>query len=305
MIISKSLLLHIKKNLISKNYIIVRLCGGLGNQMFQYSLARALSFKDNSIIFLDISSFKGDKKRHYELKKFRNIDSPVLISNYILDRFYIRLLILINSLFFKKSHIKIYDDLFSYKNKIHDNSDNLELIGYWQNEKYFIEFKDCIKRDYLILDEIKTSDELFLKNKILKSNSVAVHVRRGDYVSELDTNNFHGVLSLEYYHKAISKINTLVPDAQFYFFSDDISYVKNQFGNMPCFTYVNISKSMTDFEEMKIMKICKHFIIANSSFSWWAAWLGDFSKKLVICPKVWYSSQPFFDNVCPDSWIRM
>lgn len=304
MLIGNDLFEFIKKKLISKNYILVHLCGGLGNQMFQYSFARALCAVRNADLFIDISAYEYDSKRKYQLDFYINKNNGILLKNKLVDNFYIKFIKLINKLFYNRDHINIIDDELNFNNEVVKIDKNIGLFGYWQNENYFLNFEDLIRNDYTIPIN-GYQNEALLKNEIANSNSIAVHIRRGDYISDPDAKEFQGALGLNYYTNAINYFSNKIPDAHFYFFSDDIDYVKNQFKSNAKYHFVNCSKSLNDFQEMCLMRLCKHFIIANSSFSWWAAWLGDYQSKVIVAPKVWFASQPSFDRICPENWIRM
>jgi hypothetical protein len=176
------------------------------------------------------------------------------------------------------------------------------IDGYWQTENYLIDIKDTILNDFQLKLPLRNElKEIALK--ISDSNSVSIHIRRGDYAQDKKTNAHHGTCSLEYYQEAIKLITEKIQNPIFYIFSDDIEWVKENLKiNYPKY-HVEGNKG---FEDMELMKNCKHNIIANSSFSWWAAWLNTNKEKIIIAPKNWLNN-PKFDtsDVVPNSWIKI
>lgn len=317
--------------------IIVRLVGGLGNQMFQYAMGRSLALRKNTELKLDKSwlgkKFSTGTYREYmldvrniqenfataeELKRVKNGDNgiaarfllwilgkefPVFkikqIKNYLVARllgketpFYAQPVV--NERFyyvFDPDILKVNKDVY--------------LQGYWNNEKYFKDIKDTIRKEF----EVKTpptKENQAMLEKIKDCNAVSIHIRRSDYVTDPVTKKLHNTFNMDYYQKAVKIIASRVGDPHFFAFSDDIAWVKKNLKIKYPITYVDYNDIPHGYEDMRLMSSCKHNIIANSSFSWWGAWLNPNPDKIVIAPLKWLND-PNIDtsDVTPKSWIRI
>ncbi|MEK7568562.1 MAG: alpha-1,2-fucosyltransferase [Patescibacteria group bacterium] len=287
--------------------IVVKLKGGLGNQMFQYATGLEVVSVCSQTLKLDITGYDdpryvtADTPRQYRMFPFNLsavIATPDEVKSYkypfgifskamrffnfrILKRYYVDY----DPNFFKKSH--------NY------------IEGYFQSEKNFIDVKDKVFKEFALKKELESEVFLTEKNKIDKTRSVSVHIRRGDYVSDPKTNIAHGLCSKEYYEKTINLIKAKVESPVFYFFSDDIDWVKKEFGEHSDFRYVS-NPTLQDYEELVLMSSCAHNIIANSSFSWWGAYLNQNPNKIVIAPKKWVNKEPDPQpNIIPEGWVRI
>ena len=288
--------------------IIVKLMGGLGNQMFQYAFGRALETNSNHKVFYDKSwfyqDFTGTTPRELELDKFALFPKYIKHKKPIFTGKIGRLIKILKQVVnLEPQYIKIDEKTF-VPDKITLQS-NYYLEGYWQNPKYFEGIREIILKDF-VFPNLKNSGDITLQNKISDSESVAVHIRRGDYVNNPTTNQFHGTCSIEYYQKAAGQIVSKVPNAKFFLFTDDPDFVKNNFGFLANATVVSDS-NRSDINELNLMHLCKHFIIANSSFSWWGAWLSQNPEKIIIAPKQWYKNQDANERckIVPDNWVRL
>lgn len=294
--------------------IIVQLIGGLGNQMFQYAAGRSLALHLETELKLDITQFqkiRGITPREYSLCHFRikeNFASRqdlqcARMSSTGVRNFFVNIRCSLTGnkqISYKKEprHFIFDRDFFRYP-------DNSYLEGYWQSEKYFKDIEDLIRREFTLKKELDTSNAQVAEN-ILDSNAVSVHIRRGDYVANPAVFNYLGVCSLEYYQKAIECIAKKISDPHFYIFSDDTAWVKqNLVINYP-HTHVIINQGKSDFLDLWLMSLCRHHIIANSSFSWWGAWLGTNADKITIAPSRW-ANIPSGDvyDIIPDGWIKI
>jgi hypothetical protein len=296
-----------------QNLIIVKLQGGLGNQMFQYAFAKALSLKLRVEFFLDCSFFNQQEERlnftprTFELILF-NIKSSIASTDQLLDfkaenfsNKIRRKLNLIHYKCFCESTFSFNDTSVSIKAPVY-------VDGYWQSEKYFIDFKKEIAEDFSFTQALDERNEIML-NKIKSTNSVSIHVRRGDFIKSTNNFNFHGVCSLQYYQNAITTILGKQKDVEFFVFSDEPEWVeKHLLGKVNKITLVTNNIGNDSWKDMYLMKECKHNIIANSSFSWWGAWLNSNPDKLVIAPKRWFATtDPFWDykDIVPSSWLKL
>ncbi len=287
--------------------IIVKLIGGLGNQMFQYALGRHLALKNNTLLFLDISKLnqKFVRKssntftfRPYELYAF-SIKAKIISKEKII---FPRIIKNVLFKFFGINYIKEKDTYFD-KKVLFNNSKNICFEGYWQCENYFQDIKDIIKQDFKIKIKPNEQNKIMLK-KIKTTNSVCMHIRRGDYVTNTKTKKIHGLCSLGYYYNSIKKMKIKVKNPIFYVFSDDIDWAKNNLKIKDKIVFVDINTFDKAYEDLRLMSSCKHFIIANSSFSWWGAWLSSNKDKIVCAPKTWFRGADEGDIV-PKSWIRI
>ena len=159
--------------------------------------------------------------------------------------------------------------------------------GYWQSEKYFIDHREALLDIFTLSKEISHQSKAYLQG-ITKSNSISLHIMRGDYVSNESTNKIHGTCDVEYYQQAFSKIKETHDNAHFFVFSDDLDWAKDNLGFIDKITYIELAEDIPDHEEMFLMSQCNHNIIANSSFSWWGAWLNQHINKIIIAPKNWF-----------------
>jgi hypothetical protein len=296
--------------------ICIQLNGGLGNQMFQYALGRTLSLKNNCELILDTSilaqktNSKVEIVRDFELEIF-NIVAKVA-SKSELKEYKPILLKIINSLVYRLGFPGItlsnyyIEQQFSFNKKVLKAAKNCFLSGYWQSQLYFESIASVIIEDFQfpIIDD---SINLYFLSEIKKSNSVSIHLRRGDFLN-VNTHNIHGTCSLEYYQGAISYIKSKIINPVFFIFSDDIPWVKSNvnFEAQTHFVSGNVLKK--SYIDMQLMSYCKHNIIANSSFSWWGAWLNTNIEKIVIAPQVWFSDKKMESqtkDLIPNTWIRL
>jgi len=268
--------------------------------MFQYALGRNLALKNNTILKFDISELEQDKLRNYELAVFN-------ISGSIASRFlrvFIRKLnhkIILKILGQYFLYIKQQDNYFN--KDILEKKGNIILDGYWQSENYFKEIRNIIIKDFTIKFEPDKRNKLMIE-KIENSNSVCIHIRRGDYIDNKKTNKYHGTCSLEYYYNSIEIIIKKVKNPTFFIFSDDYQWTKENLKLKYPTIHINNNSPEKGYEDLRLMKNCKHYIIANSSFSWWGAWLSNNRNKIVCTPKRWFLHKDEGDLI-PDSWIRV
>lgn len=278
--------------------IIVKLIGGLGNQMFQYAAGRRAAWLNQTSLKLDISGYKhqiGITPRKYMLGVF-NIEEN--FSNFqevqrLKKKFY----------FLRKSYIK--EKQFHFDANILKIKDNSYLEGNWQSEEYFKDIEFLIRKDFVFKEKVDKKN-LSLVKKILNCNSISIHIRRGDYTSDKQINAFHGVCELEYYKRAIKFIATKIQDPYFFVFSDDIFWVKKNLPIAYPTYFMDNNVGGKDYDDMRMMSLCAHNIIANSSFSWWAAWLNQNPRKIVISPSKWFKKTSInTNNLILQEWIKI
>ena len=288
--------------------VITRLFGGLGNQMFQYAVGRALSLRLKTNLGLDSSWFDDNKyldtNRQFGLDAF-NIASRKLervdLKGIKLRRFF--------SKFGLSSKNYIKEKYFNFNKDIVHLSDDVYLDGYWQSEKYFSDFEETIKNDfnlrYPLSREAAGVHEIIIHAPV----SCAIHIRRGDYVVNPGINFYHGACSLRYYRDAVDYIKkySLSTEVSFFVFSDDINWVKKNFIiEKGIFIEFENRDGFKDQEEMILMSRCQHQIIANSTFSWWGAWLNKNKQKIILAPDKWFNNVLIdTKDLLPDSWIKI
>lgn len=287
--------------------------GGLGNQMFQYAAGRRLAHIHNTQLKLDLSWFSSvasiDTKRSYALDCFtisENFATDAEIE-ILADRKKTKLQKLIGKVVQKivtKNISQIKEKDFHFDPKVLSLPDNVYLEGYWQSEKYFKDIEDQIRLEFTVRSEPDDLNRKLAEN-IMKVNAVSIHVRRGDFISNPAANKFHGICSLSYYHNAIDKIAANIDNPYFFVFSDDTSWVKDNLTINHPVTYIN-NNAETAYEDMRLMSLCKHNIIANSSFSWWGAWLNRNPDKMVIAPSKWFNEKNInTQDLLPERWVRL
>jgi len=294
--------------------IIINLIGGLGNQMFQYAAGRSLAIHHNTELKLDISVLTKNKKkitdRYYGLSNYNiceNFASKAEINNSKKPHkpfynLYLDISGIITGRIPRQYKKELY---FNFDPDFFCSPDNIYLIGFWQSEKYFKNIEEVIRREFTLREKPDNSN-LLMSQKILGTNAISIHVRRGDYVSNPRTNTHHGICQLEYYSRAIKFIEEKCSDPHFYIFSDDLQWVQKNLDLKYNHTYMVRNKTQNDFLDMWLMSLCKHHIIANSSFSWWGAWLCKYDKKRIVAPKKWVNDPTV--NICdilPKDWYTL
>jgi hypothetical protein len=266
--------------------VLVKIIGGLGNQMFQYAVARRLAWFLNVPLKLDICSCNAYRDWAYGLKHFK------IAAEFASEEEIIWLKCL--------NHIQ--EKQFHFDPTILSLSSDVYLDGYWQSEKYFKDIDPIIRQEFTLKKEPDAKNAA-LAQKIAETEAVSVHVRRGDYVTNPVVNYLHGLCPLEYYHQAITRLISQVEKPHFYVFSDDWEWVKNNMILGYPTTFVMINGPEKAYEDLRLMSLCRYHIIANSSFSWWGAWLSNYQYKLVFAPRKWFHGyQHDTRDLIPNGW---
>ncbi|MCU4165570.1 alpha-1,2-fucosyltransferase [Carboxylicivirga caseinilyticus] len=296
--------------------IVTRLIGGLGNQMFQLAFGKVLSIKNKTKLKLDTHALEENNAstnsftaREYELSIFVG-ETLQIANNRDIEVFYNKKPQIIKRLkkYFNKyiRNVRILVDDNSPHQKLLIKSKYIYLNGYWQSEFYFSEYKTEIFE--LFQFPSLPVEYTRIQFEISQCNSVSIHIRRGDYASSSYINSIHGLLPMSYYKSSINTIQDLYPESHFFIFSDDIEWVKLNFDSNHKQTIVDTSRSNEAHIDMQLMSLCKHNIIANSSYSWWAAWLNQNENKTVIAPKKWFADNKKNDtqtkHIIPRAWIQ-
>lgn len=284
--------------------LIIACAGGLGNQMFQYAFYLSRKNMNNDVKF-DISWFNENKAHNgYELERifslniaYTNEEDLYKIGKpkNIIDKI-IKKIFYSNNIYYMTSHneaINYLSDIVNYKSGY--------LFGYWQSEKYFEKIKNEVKKDFNFKIPLDIKNEE-IATKMKCENSVAIHIRRGDY---LKYDHLSYICTKNYYKNAIEYIEKYVSNPFYYIFSNDIEWCRKNL-NFKNVTYVNWNIGKDSYKDMQLMSQCKHNIIANSSFSWWGAWLNNNPNKIVCVPEKWFDLPGCETrDICPDEWIRI
>lgn len=194
---------------------------------------------------------------------------------------------------------------FAFDPKVLKLRDDVYLDGYWQTDKYFKDIEPLIHSEFSFVLPQGEKDKGISK-LITACTAVSLHVRRADYVTNISANKVHGTCGLDYYDRAMKLITEKVDDPHFFVFSDDPEWAKQNLRNAYPTVYVDHNGADTNYQDLRLMASCKHHIIANSSFSWWGAWLNEDPNKIVIAPKQWFSDvQKNTNDLIPPTWIRL
>jgi len=294
--------------------IILNLNGGLGNQLFQYALGRCLATKLSTELVIEDSFYRGTPKgvtpRQYELDQFATRCRFVTEA----ERQYLRRYTN-RWLRFARKYVAMpgryqytREPLDRLMLEVRNLTGDILLDGYWQSQAYFAGSEAEVRQDLTPAFEISALDQQ-IQRLMQETCSVSLHVRRGDYVALPSNLAWHGVCGVDYYERAIALIRDQVSAPHVFVFSDDMQWVKDNLGSLladlPC-TYVDHNDECHAANDLILMASCRHHVIANSSFSWWGAWLNPDAQKVVIRPRIWLAQLPHMnESVCPASWIAL
>ena len=288
--------------------IVVRLMGGLGNQMFQYACANSLAIRFSTDVRVDSSYLLNEEllsqhtPREFELGCFvlsQRSATPADLAFFNRGKSgFARLIQRLRPRVVLQERTLRYDpDLLAGAKK------NTQLIGYWQSESYFASIRDTLLSDFRVARPLSYRATEMAVN-IRATIAVSLHVRRGDYAALPEVTSYHGLCGQTYYRKAIQYMRSKMPDARFFVFSDDPAWCRQSLEGTREMTIVEPSDSAA--EDMYLMSLCRHHIVANSSFSWWGAWLNTNPDKVVIAPKPWISpTAPVQPDIIPPGWLVM
>lgn len=279
--------------------IYVKLMGGHSNQMFQYAIARSLSLRHNVPFVMDDTWFSAtaevDTPRVYELGVYNIIEKfahPGLT-------FKIKQ---------KLGLAQRYSEQgFKFSSEIFDSKEDVYLTGFFQTEKYFKDIRAVLLKDFTHKSKPVGNNAKLLKEILANKDSVSLHVRRGDYVTNKDAAAFHGLKDLDYYKAALKIIKKKVKSPTLYVISNDPAWCKENLKLDAPMVFVDNNDDVTGgAEDMRLMRACRHNIMANSSFSWWGAWLNENPEKIIVAPKQWFQDKSIdTSDLLPDEWIKL
>lgn len=287
---------------------IINILGGLGNQMFQYALALAVRSRCKGEVRIDPRGFRGYPIHNgYELKRIFDVEIPEATLGEVMKVAYPFLnyrIWQLCQLLPRRHTMKQEWKSMAYDEQVFSDAGNTYLTGYWQTENYFHDIRREVLAAFTFPPFDADSANKVLEEELRCQCAVAIHIRRGDY---LKISNTSGICTIDYYRKAIERMKARVTVELFVVFSDDIDWCIEQFGVMMGNTpvkFVNWNKGTESFRDMQLMSLCKHNIIANSSFSWWGAWLNRHPDKIVIAPSRWMNSEGWAE-IIPEGWITI
>lgn len=280
--------------------------GGLGNQLFQYAAARRLAVRHGCPLVVDHHWFDhprpGETSRPLELNRYplaMRLATPYELLRWspLRSRWgpYLKPFLPMN-LVREQGHGLNPDVLSAPANSY--------LSGFWQSEAYFVDMREQLLQELTPIEPPGPND-LAMMDRMQRGESVSVHVRRGDYVTLISASAYHGLCTLDYYRKAIAYVGERVPSLILFVFSDDPEWTKAHLKSPFPTHYVDHNPSEDAFQDLRLMSLCRHHILANSSFSWWGAWLSTHTDGLVIAPERWYAVDRPTSDLIPARWTRL
>jgi len=289
--------------------VVTSIVGGLGNQMFQYAVGRALALRKNTSLAIDTSAFDTySLHQGFELQHVFACDAPQIDQTALRKLIgwqgdpRARRMLARRKLAFLKSRRLAFEPHFEYWEGINDLPDDCFLSGYWQSERYFVDVADQIRKDFRFAQSPGVENRALIQ-QISAVNAISLHVRRGDYISNPANVYVHAVCTLDYYRAAIKLMAERISEPFFFVFSDDMDWVRAHLNIGFQAEYVDHNRGMDSYNDMRLMSLCKHHIIANSSFSWWGAWLNMNRNKLIIAPRIWFNNGIDTKDLLPEDWV--
>jgi hypothetical protein len=295
--------------------LIVELLGGLGNQMFQYAFGRSISTQLGFEVKFDVRNLLDRTPkpnftfRDYELAIF-NAEVPLATASDVALYKALptgKVAQLSNRIQRKLTKARLFQEkkVFTYDADVLRVGRHTYFEGYWQTEKYFKPCESLIRQAFTFKQPL-TGISHALAAKMLGAPSVAMHVRRGDYVTNAATNAAHGTCTPAYYQQAVAALQERVGAINLFIFSDEPQWVRENLHFAVPTEYVTHNQGQASYQDMQLMSLCQHNIIANSSFSWWGAWLNNNPAKVVVAPKQWmpgYTTDSL--DLIPEAWLRL
>ncbi len=293
--------------------IVVQLTGGLGNQLFQYAAAKALSLEHSTELLFEVGSFYREKlskletPRDFELYNFKKITELTGNQKDLIHQQKFSFLIekKIQKILPRHKRSIYKEPFYHFDSNFYKSRKDVFLKGGWQSEKYFQKYNHEIRSSLQLKDDVIAN----VKNEgieLQKGETVSVHIRRGDYLKNPTVLDWHGILDVRYYQKAFEVLSKRVASFNVVYFSDDPTWVEQALMPIMPGKIISNTISKSHIEDFYLMSQCKHNIIANSTFSWWTAWLNENKNKIVIAPNKWFNKATFnTKDLIPQEWIKI
>lgn len=285
--------------------IIIRLTDGLGNQMFQYAAARRISILRNTELKLHFN-YPDVKGRQFGLGPF-NIRAQVAQTEEVenlIGAHHGRFRRKLKNWIGRPTTIAESKSL-DFDDRLLKAPDNVYITGYWQSPRYFQGIEETLAKEFSLTSGL-SSPALAVADRMERTTSVSLHVRRGDYVSDPGCRRLFLPCGAEYYRRAVEHFKSSISSLHLFVFSDDLEWARQNLKYGIPTEFVAFDSPTKDQEELTLMGRCKHQIIANSTFSWWGAWLNPSATKQVIAPKEWFApTSTKFENIIPKHWLRL
>ncbi len=289
--------------------VCTQLMGGLGNQMFQYAIARAIALRHQAAVCLDVSLLDGAQPeittRKYGLGEFNvavvDLD-PSVVQRMAERRGVLGVLQRVRDRYGPvHSRRMIYETRQTFDARLLGAEPPVYLSGYWQSEQYFIDVESIIRNDFTLGRPLSRTAERY-RNE-MRMNSVSIHVRRGDYARNPAITKVHGLVPVDYYRAATARIGGDNPTA--FIFSDDLAWARENLHLGVATVFVDLNGDGTEHDELQLMASCTHHVIGNSTFGWWGAWLGERPETSVVAPRKWFVDPAFKTDIVPQRWLRV
>jgi Glycosyl transferase family 11 len=296
--------------------VAVQIIGGLGNQLFQYAAGRALAERLGAKLFLDCSA-RSATERKFFLNRFPISGEVINDAPARIRQRYFSLRGHLGRRFTEAFHdrfprtVRIHGHSFkvvyerrwfAHDARLHHLLGSVYLTGFWQSYRYFEAASNLIRTE-LAMEWTPTPANAAWLDRIRQSNSVCLHIRRGDYLKPNVQERF-GICDWSYYDRAIEMVQERADHAHYFVFSDDLAWCRDHLA-IDNAQFVDVNGPDDAADELRLMAACRHHVIANSSFSWWAAWLAHRSDQIVVAPDPWFDSAPMTPDLLPNRWIRI
>jgi hypothetical protein len=294
--------------------VAVQILGGLGNQLFEYAAGRSLANRLGARLILDCTPRMANSRK-FALDRF-SIQAAVIhngpatirsryfrregnLGRWVTNTFHdvFPCTVQIDGHCFKVMYEK---ELFTYDRRFDILAGSIYLTGWWQSYRYFEKIANVVRSELRMKEAPPRANGGWLE-RIRQTKSVCLHVRRGDY---LDSRNYFGLCTPTYYARAVKIMRERIESPTFFVFSDDLTWCRDQL-SMADLQFVDANGPDDAAAELQLMATCRHHILANSSLSWWAAWLGDHPEQVVIAPDPWFAGGPPARDLLPNQWIRL
>ena len=289
--------------------VIIKVIGGLGNQMFQYAYARQLALKNKADLKLDINDFKNYEFHSYSLSHFQIQENYATEEEANLYKKYKKRKGLAGKILnplFANTKLYIEEPTYTVSKEMLSVTPPCYLEGYWQSEQYFADIEDLIRKEFTLKEKLSDYSQGVAERIRGALEPVSLHVRRGDFANHATVSKFHGTCPPEYYEETMRIINERVSNPTYFVFSDDIEWAKDNIKTGHPTEFIGQGPDK-NYEDLELMRLCKHHILSNSTFGWWGAWLSNPRKSggVTIAPTKWFNKAFDTKDLIPEDWIKL